>query len=48
MAGKTRTHRTHKGEKPYVRRDPEGRFSESDDVGRCLATNRRTKAETKV
>ncbi len=37
-----------KGDKRYVRRDPEGRFSESDDVGRSLAADRRKKAKTTV
>jgi len=35
-----------KGDKRYVRRDPKGRFQESDDVGRSLAADRRTKAKT--
>lgn len=35
-----------KGDKRYVRRDPKGRFNESDDVGRSLAADRRTKAKT--
>jgi hypothetical protein len=34
-----------KGDKRYVRRDTEGRFKESDDVGRSLA-DRRKKAKT--
>ncbi|MBO9558194.1 MAG: hypothetical protein J7515_06355 [Caulobacter sp.] len=29
------------GDKRYVRRDDQGRFSESDDVGRSLAADRR-------
>ena len=29
------------GDKRYVRHDDEGRFSESDDVGRSLAADRR-------
>ena len=33
-------------EKRYVRRDDEGKFKESDDVGRSLAADRRTKAKT--
>jgi hypothetical protein len=32
-----------KGDKRYVRRDPEGRLTESDDVGRSLAADRRTR-----
>jgi hypothetical protein len=37
-----------KGDKRYVRRDPKGSFSESDDVGRSLAADRRKKAKTTV
>ena len=33
-------------DKRYVRRDVKGRFSESDDVGKSLAADRRTKAKT--
>jgi hypothetical protein len=35
----------HKGDKRYVRRNPQGEFKESDDVGRSLAVDRRTKAK---
>ena len=35
-------------DKRFVRRDEEGRFRESDDVGRSLAADRRQKAKTKV
>jgi hypothetical protein len=35
-------------DKRYVRRDDEGRFRESDDVGRSLAADRRQKAKTEV
>ena len=35
-----------KGDKRYVRRDSEGRFKESDDVGRSLAADRRKKAKS--
>jgi len=35
-----------KGDKRYMRRDPEGRFKESDDVGRSLAADQRKKAKT--
>ena len=38
----------HKGDKRYVRRDASGQFKESDDVGRSLAADRRTKAKTKA
>jgi hypothetical protein len=36
----------HKGDKRFVRRDSKGQFKESDDVGRSLAADRRTKAKT--
>jgi hypothetical protein len=35
-------------DKRYVRRDDAGQFKESDDVGKSLAADRRTKAKTKV
>ena len=34
-------------DKRYVRRDSRGRFSESDDVGRSTAADRRTRAKTR-
>ena len=37
-----------RGSKRYIRRDPEGRIKESDDVGRSLAQDRRRKAKTAV
>jgi hypothetical protein len=37
-----------KGDKRYVRRDEKGRFEESDDVGRSLASDRRQHAKTKA
>ena len=36
------------GDKRFVRRDAQGQFKESDDVGRSLAADRRTPAKTKV
>lgn len=48
MAGKRELIEPHKGDKRYVRRDPEGRFSESDNVGRSLAADRRQKAKRTV
>lgn len=33
-------------DKRYVRRDTKGQFKESDDVGKSLAADRRTKAKT--
>ncbi len=35
-------------DKRYVRRGAQGRFKESDDVGRSLASDRRRKAKTKA
>ena len=35
-------------DKRYVRRDSQGRFKESDDVGRSLAADRRQKAKTET
>jgi hypothetical protein len=37
-----------KGDKRYVRRSKGGQFKASDDVGRSLAADRRTKATTVV
>lgn len=34
-------------DKRYVRRDDEGRFNESDDVGRSLAQDQKREAENK-
>ena len=35
-------------DKRYVRRDDQGKFKESDDVGRSLAADRRQSAKTKA
>ena len=35
-------------DKRYIRRGSAGRIKESDDVGKSLASDRRTKAKTKV
>jgi hypothetical protein len=35
-------------DKRFVRRDKQGQFKESDDVGRSLAADRRQKATTKA
>jgi hypothetical protein len=35
-------------DKRFVKRTAEGRFKESDDVGRSLAADRRTSAKTKT
>ena len=37
-----------RGDKRYVRRDSQGQFSESDDVGRSLSADRRRTAKTKA
>jgi len=37
-----------RGDKRFVRRGRGGKFSESDDVGRSLSTDRRRKAKTKA
>lgn len=34
------------GDKRYVRRDEEGKFTESDDVSRSLSQDQKRKAET--
>lgn len=38
----------HPGDKRYVRRDAQGQFKESDDVGRSLAQDRRQHAKTEA
>ena len=45
MAAKRELIEPHKGDKRYVRRNPQGEFKESDDVGRSLAVDRRTNAK---
>jgi hypothetical protein len=37
-----------KGDKRYVRRGSKGRFKESDDVGKSLASDRRKRAKRKA
>jgi hypothetical protein len=37
-----------RGDKRFVRRDEEGRFKESDDLGRSLAQDQRRKAKAKA
>jgi hypothetical protein len=46
MAGKRELIEPHKGDKRYVRRDAQGRFSEVDDVGRSLSQDRKRQATT--
>jgi hypothetical protein len=41
MARKRELIEPHKGDKRYIRRDERGRITESDDVGRSLAQDRR-------
>jgi hypothetical protein len=45
VASKRELIEPHKGDKRYVRRNPKGEFKESDDVGRSLAVDQRTKAK---
>jgi hypothetical protein len=45
-SGKRELTEPHNGDKRYVRRDGSGRFSESDDQGRSLASDRRRNAKT--
>jgi hypothetical protein len=45
VASKRELIEPHKGDKRYVRRNPKGQFKESDDVGRSLAVDQRTKAK---
>jgi hypothetical protein len=37
-----------RGDTRFVRRDQQGQFKESDDAGRSLQSDRRTKAKKKV
>jgi len=46
MAGKRELIEPHKGDKRYVRRDAQGRFSEVVDVGRSLSQDRKRRART--
>lgn len=45
MAGKRELIEPHKGDKRYVRRDAQGRFSEVEDVGRSLTQDRKRQAK---
>lgn len=36
----------HRGDKRYVRRDEQGQFKESDDVGKSLSADSRQEAKT--
>ena len=46
MPGKRELIEPHKGDKRFVRRNDNGRFSESDDVGKSLAQDVRKPAKT--
>jgi len=45
MTAKRELVEPHEGDKRYVRRNKKGQFSESDDVGRSLAQDRRSRAK---
>ena len=46
MPGKRELIEPHKGDKRFVRRNDDGRFSESDHVGKSLAQDVRKNAKT--
>ena len=46
-SGKRELIEPNEGDKRYVRRDENGRFSETDDQGRSLSQDRRRDANTK-
>ena len=46
MAGKRELIVPHKGDRRYVRRDAQGRFSEVDDASRSLSQDRKRQAKT--
>ncbi len=46
MAGKRGLIEPHKGDKRFVRRDENGRFSEVVDAGRSMAQDRKRQAKT--
>ena len=48
MGSKRELIEPHEGDKRYVRRDENGRFTEQDDVGRSLAQDQRHHAKTKA
>ena len=47
-AGKRTTAEPHKGDKRYIRRDPQGRIKKEVDVGRSLAADRRSHSKKVV
>ncbi len=46
MADKRELIEPNEGDKRFVRRDEEGKFKESDDVGRSLSQDQKRQAET--
>ena len=46
MSGKRELIVPHKGDRRYVRRDAQGRFSEVEDAGRSVTQDRRQHAKT--
>lgn len=46
MSGKRELIEPHKGDKRFVKRDENGRFSEVVDAGRSMAQDRKTHAKT--
>ncbi|MBA3466799.1 MAG: hypothetical protein H0T21_05265, partial [Gemmatimonadaceae bacterium] len=48
MADKRELIEPNEGDKRYVRRDEEGQFKESDDVGRSLSQDQKKKAKTET
>lgn len=47
-SGKRELIEPHRGDKRFVRRDENGTFSESDDVGRSLTQDRRQHSSTEA
>lgn len=48
MAGDRELIEPNEGDKRYVRRDEEGKFTEQDDVSRSLSKDQEADAETEV
>ncbi len=48
MGGKRELIEPHAGDKRFVRRDEQGRFGETDDVGKSLSRDRRRHASTEA
>ena len=48
MTSKRETIEPHSGDKRYVRRDENGQFSETDDVGRSLSQDRKREAQNEA